>query len=164
MRQQRLTLVRWLLCRGRCREAREEIRQTDRCPLAYRVLAALPGAVVGGLLRARQLVRTPLLGAVGVLQFDVLQYRLQTEYGAPSRVESAPWSVARWVRAKGSESFVTSKPPQMKIPTGGTLVRDPHGAWVVLLPNAWSARYFQDNNPDLEVAATPPMLDALAIS
>jgi peptide chain release factor 3 len=110
------------------------------------------------------LVRTPLLGAVGVLQFDVLQYRLQTEYGAPSRVESAPWSVARWVRAKGSESFVTSKPPEMKIPTGGRRVRDPHGAWVVLLPNAWSARYFEDNNPDLEVLATPPMLDAFATS
>ncbi|HET6409810.1 MAG TPA: peptide chain release factor 3 [Chthoniobacteraceae bacterium] len=104
------------------------------------------------------LVRIPLLGAVGVLQFDVLQYRLQAEYNAPSRVESAPWSVARWVRAKGSESFVTPKPPPMKIPSGGTLVRDPHGAWVVLLSNAWSARYFEDNNPDLEVVATPPML------
>jgi peptide chain release factor 3 len=108
------------------------------------------------------LVRTPLLGAVGVLQFDVLQYRLQTEYGAPSRVESAPWSIARWVKAKDSDTFVTPKPPKMQIPTGGTLVKDPHGAWVVLLSNAWSARYFQENNPDLEVVATPPALAVTA--
>jgi peptide chain release factor 3 len=108
------------------------------------------------------LVRTPLLGAVGTLQFDVLQYRLQTEYNAPSRLESAPWSIARWVRAKGTDVFVTPKPPKMQIPTGGTLVRDAQGAWVVLLSNAWSARYFQENNPDLEVVATPPALDVTA--
>src|SRR3954464_5583333 len=33
--------------------------------------------------------RTPLLGAVGPLQFEVVQYRLQSEYGAESRLESA---------------------------------------------------------------------------
>ena len=34
--------------------------------------------------------RVPLLGAVGPLQFDVVQYRLQTEYGAESRWNTAP--------------------------------------------------------------------------
>src|SRR5205823_9059292 len=31
--------------------------------------------------------RVPLLGAVGPLQFEVVQYRMQTEYGAESRLE-----------------------------------------------------------------------------
>ena len=35
--------------------------------------------------------RVPLLAAVGPLQFEVVQYRLESEYGAPSRLESAPW-------------------------------------------------------------------------
>src|SRR3954469_17838495 len=37
--------------------------------------------------------RVPLLGAVGPLQFEVVQYRMQTEYGAESRLESSPWKV-----------------------------------------------------------------------
>ena len=41
--------------------------------------------------------REPLLGAVGPLQFDVVQYRLKTEYGAESRLESANWELARWI-------------------------------------------------------------------
>jgi peptide chain release factor 3 len=101
------------------------------------------------------LVRTPLLGAVGVLQFDVLQYRLQSEYGAPSRLENAPWSIARWVVPKDPAKKEAGR-PKLSIPTGGTLARDMHGAWVVLLPNAWSARYFAENNPDIEVLPLPP--------
>ena len=34
--------------------------------------------------------RVPLLGAVGPLQFEVVQYRMQTEYGAESRLEQPP--------------------------------------------------------------------------
>ena len=41
--------------------------------------------------------RVPLLGAVGPLQFEVVQYRMQTEYGAESRLEPGPWKVIRWV-------------------------------------------------------------------
>ncbi|MGH7969371.1 MAG: peptide chain release factor 3, partial [Limisphaerales bacterium] len=40
--------------------------------------------------------RVPLLGAVGPLQFEVVQYRMQTEYGAESRLEQALWKVLRW--------------------------------------------------------------------
>ena len=50
------------------------------------------------------LVKIPLLGAVGPLQFDVLQYRLESEYGAKSRMEAAPWSQILWVREKGADS------------------------------------------------------------
>ncbi|MGQ3683772.1 MAG: hypothetical protein ACUBOA_01945 [Candidatus Loosdrechtia sp.] len=39
----------------------------------------------------------PLLGAVGPLQFEVMQYRLKDEYGAKSRLESIPWKVLRWL-------------------------------------------------------------------
>ncbi|HAB19498.1 MAG TPA: peptide chain release factor 3, partial [Verrucomicrobiales bacterium] len=35
--------------------------------------------------------RVPLLGAVGPLQFEVLHYRLETEYGAATRREPAPF-------------------------------------------------------------------------
>jgi peptide chain release factor 3 len=103
-------------------------------------------------------VRVPLLGAVGSLQFDVLQYRLQTEYGAQSRREAAPWSVARWIRpkngaapAKGEESAR----PNVRLPSGAILAKDYVGNWMVLLPSAWTARYLEESNPDLEVLTLP---------
>src|SRR5262249_3412960 len=41
--------------------------------------------------------KVPLLAAVGPLQFEVVQYRLESEYGAESRLEAAAWSVMRWL-------------------------------------------------------------------
>jgi peptide chain release factor 3 len=105
------------------------------------------------------LTRTPLLGAVGVLQFDVLQYRLESEYGAPTRREAAPWSVARWIREKSpaaeAKRGAESPRPQVMLPTGSVLAKDSRGGWVVLLSNAWSARYFEENNPSVEVMHLP---------
>src|SRR5687768_15369720 len=38
-----------------------------------------------------------LLAAVGPLQFEVVQYRLQSEYNAESRLEATPWTLLRWL-------------------------------------------------------------------
>ena len=38
-----------------------------------------------------------LLGAVGQLQFEVVQHRLETEYGVKARITSSSYNVARWV-------------------------------------------------------------------
>ena len=113
-------------------------------------------------------VRIPLLGAVGPLQFDVLKYRIETEYGAECRLESAPWSIARWVREKPSAAAAATdaKPPQpsrrtgperpgIVLPSGCALAQDSRNAWVVLCPSDWTARYLADNNPSWEVSATP---------
>jgi peptide chain release factor 3 len=106
-------------------------------------------------------VRVPLLGAVGTLQFDVLQYRLETEYGAPTRLESAPWNLARWIREKQSGNDTTPRPtgeqprPKLLLPTGTALAKDSRGAWLVLLPNDWTARYFEEKNPTFEVLTIP---------
>jgi peptide chain release factor 3 len=45
-------------------------------------------------------IKTPLLAAVGPLQFEVVQFRLESEYGAESRLEAAPWNVVRWLPTK----------------------------------------------------------------
>jgi peptide chain release factor 3 len=39
----------------------------------------------------------PIVGAVGMLQFDVLLHRLEHEYSVTARLERMPYSVARWV-------------------------------------------------------------------
>ena len=54
------------------------------------------------------LQKTPLLGAVGPLQFEVVQYRLQDEYGAESRLEQTNWKVLRWVSPEISEEEINN--------------------------------------------------------
>src|SRR5437899_7923638 len=49
--------------------------------------------------------RVPLLGAVGPLQFEVVQYRMQTEYGAESRLEPGPWKVIRWMKNSDGQAI-----------------------------------------------------------
>lgn len=47
-----------------------------------------------------------ILGAVGILQFDVVAYRLKTEYNVDCGFEAVPVSTARWIKFKnaGDES------------------------------------------------------------
>jgi peptide chain release factor 3 len=41
--------------------------------------------------------RDPILAAVGQLQFEVVQFRLQNEYGVETQLELLPYTAARWV-------------------------------------------------------------------
>ncbi len=45
-----------------------------------------------------RLEREPVLGAVGRLQFDVIQYRLKSEYGVQVRFEPLAFQHARWLQ------------------------------------------------------------------
>lgn len=51
----------------------------------------------------------PIVGVVGTLQLDVLQSRLQAEYGVPVGFDSTPYMLARWVTGEKSslENFTT---------------------------------------------------------
>jgi peptide chain release factor 3 len=94
--------------------------------------------------------RVPLLGAVGPLQFEVVQYRMQTEYGAESRLETGPWKILRWVtRNNGSEVDET------KLPTGARLAFDAAGKPVILFHEQWSCDFFAQRNPDIRLSALP---------
>ena len=47
-----------------------------------------------------------LLAAVGPLQFEVVKYRLESEYGAENVMEPAPWQLLRWVDPTTPESVI----------------------------------------------------------
>jgi peptide chain release factor 3 len=93
--------------------------------------------------------RVPLLGAVGPLQFEVVQYRLQTEYGAESRFESAPWKVIRWVNPEGRAVGPDD------LPTGARLATDSAGQVVVLFAEEWSCDYFAERHPEVRLERLP---------
>ncbi len=94
----------------------------------------------------------PLLGAVGVLQFDVLQYRLDKEYGAISRLEPMPWRVIRWVDPEDAEHEILRSG---KLPMGCRLAADMSGRAVILFTTDWDLKYFGDKHPDIRLAKLP---------
>ncbi len=96
-------------------------------------------------------IKVPLLAAVGPLQFEVVQYRLQSEYGAESRLETAAWDRVRWLDA----DFDPDKLSELKLPTGAAIAEDADGQPVVLFPSEWSVRYFTERNAGAALHATP---------
>jgi peptide chain release factor 3 len=96
--------------------------------------------------------RVRLLGAAGPLQFEVMQYRLENEYGAHARWTLAPWKQARWLQSGIAEDT-------MLLPTGSQLALDRAQQRVVLFRDDWTLRYFQEKNPDVELSRYP--LDGL---
>ncbi len=83
--------------------------------------------------------KVTLLGAVGPLQFEIVKYRLESEYGAASRIESAPWTITRWI---GPDAEIDS----LLLPSGARAVRDDLGANVLLFDSEWSLRYFEEKH------------------
>jgi peptide chain release factor 3 len=95
--------------------------------------------------------KEPLLGAVGPLQFEVVQFRLESEYGAASRLESAPWTVVRWLPSGFTEEDIE----RLSLPTGSQLAYDMSQHPVVLFVNDWSAGYFPRTNPNVPLSSLP---------
>jgi peptide chain release factor 3 len=95
--------------------------------------------------------KIPLLAAVGPLQFEVVQYRLETEYGAASRLESAPWNVVRWLPAGFPETDLDS----LSLPTGSQLAYDMGENPVILFSNEWAADYFGQTNSGVTLSHLP---------
>jgi peptide chain release factor 3 len=95
---------------------------------------------------------TPLLGAVGPLQFEVMQYRLQSEYDAETRIEPAYWNISRWLRLKEG---VTTRDDLPELSMDVRLVRDRHGHLVALIPSDWTLRTFTEKNEKWEISEVP---------
>lgn len=65
-----------------------------------------------------------LLGAVGQLQFEVVQHRLQTEYDCDVRLEGCPYTGARWITADTPaelRAFMDAYPQRMALDAADTL-------------------------------------------
>jgi len=94
--------------------------------------------------------REPLLGAVGPLQFDVVQYRLKSEYGADSRLEGASWELARWIPPEFPVDTLEGK-----LPTGAKVAIDAKQQPLILFPTEWALRYFERQNKDVQLSDIP---------
>jgi len=94
--------------------------------------------------------RIALLGAVGPLQFEVVQYRLESEYAAQSRLEPAPWRVARWLHHPAG-----ADPMACNLPTGTTIALDAQDQPVALFPEEWPVKFFLERNEGWQLSPLP---------
>jgi peptide chain release factor 3 len=96
--------------------------------------------------------KVPLLGAVGELQFEVVKYRMESEYRADSRLDSAPFSEVRWL----DPDFPRSELDQLRFTSGVKTAEDVSENLVLLFASDWDVDYFAQENPDLTLHKVSP--------
>ena len=88
----------------------------------------------------------PILGAIGRLQFEVLQHRLKDEYACPVLLEPRGFQMARWIEGGWPE------PSKF----WGELVEDSEGNPAILFENDWQRRTTAEKSPGLTFLEHPP--------
>ena len=87
-----------------------------------------------------------IVGVVGVLQFEVLQYRLENEYNVEIKLERLPYEHIRWVVSKDIDLNQISGTSDMK------KIKDLKDNPLLLFVNAWSPNMVLERNPGLELS------------
>lgn len=95
--------------------------------------------------------RDPILAAVGQLQFEVVQFRMLSEYGVETTLEPLAYNLARWVAggwdalAKAGRIFNT------------LTVKDNWGRPVLLFKNEWNLQQVKEDHPELKLNSIAPV-------
>jgi len=98
-----------------------------------------------------------VLGVVGQLQLEVLQSRLENEYGASCKYEPIDVSIAHWVTSddpKKLEEFVDANTRRVLV--------DIRGNFVFVSDSEWSVNRVKQNNPAIKFFQTSEMLEKRA--
>ncbi|HEU5050160.1 MAG TPA: peptide chain release factor 3 [Gemmatimonadales bacterium] len=93
---------------------------------------------------------SPIVGAVGQLQFDVLLHRLEHEYAVPARLERLGFSIARWVVGDADEIARVGEG------YGKRLVYDSRGAPLILFENEYTLRGTLERETGIQFFAVAP--------
>lgn len=91
-----------------------------------------------------------IVGAVGVLQFEVLKFRLEHEYKVVVNLRPLGFRHARWVDGEGYDEGVFNRAEYTKV------LIDRDGLPMVLFRNDWALNYCRQQYPDLRFLPNPP--------
>ncbi len=89
-----------------------------------------------------------IVGVVGVLQFEVLEYRLKNEYNVEIRREDLPYQYLRWIE-NDEEGF---DPKKLLLSSDTKIVQDFQGRQLLLFTSSWNINWATDKNPGLRLA------------
>jgi peptide chain release factor 3 len=102
-------------------------------------------------------MKDPIVGVVGALQFEVLQYRVQHEYGANILLDKLPFQIARWVAGP-------LDPKTFDWEGNRQTVTDRDGQPLVLFRDDWALRHAEEKHPELKFLSEAPQFRAFARS
>ncbi len=85
-----------------------------------------------------------ILGAVGQLQFEVFQFRMQNEYNSDVIMEPIGKKTARWIDPEQLDEKMSS--------SRNILVKDRNGDPLFLFENQFAERWFKDKYPDVKLS------------
>lgn len=86
-----------------------------------------------------------IVGVVGVLQFDVLKFRLESEYGVEIRMDQLPYEHIRWIANKDIDVA------KLNITSDTKKVKDMKDNPLLLFVHAWSVNTVLDRNKELKL-------------
>ncbi|MBD2326249.1 peptide chain release factor 3 [Alkalinema sp. FACHB-956] len=96
--------------------------------------------------------RDPILAAVGQLQMEVVQFRLQNEYGVETQLDWLPYTVARWV--DGGWDTLNAAGRLFNTLT----VKDSWERPVLLFRNEWNCQQLEGDHPELKLSRVAPVV------
>jgi len=100
-----------------------------------------------------------ILGAVGVLQFDVVAYRLKDEYSVDCAFENVTVVTARWIRCADEKKLA-----EFRDKAAMNLALDAAGELVYLAPSRVNLQLTQERWPDITFAATREHASAVELT
>lgn len=89
-----------------------------------------------------------IVGAVGALQFDVLEFRLRSEYNVEIRREPLEFRFVRWIKAREADV------DRLKLTAATVVALDKAGRETLLFKNEWSINFALENNRGLVLSET----------
>lgn len=89
-----------------------------------------------------------IVGVVGVLQFEVLEYRLNNEYGVEITKQMLPYRIIRWVEAENFDF------DSFKLVMDTIVAETESGDPVILCESEWSIRQIQERNSGVTLRET----------
>ena len=90
-----------------------------------------------------------IVGVVGVLQFDVLERRLKSEYGVEVRRQPLPFTQIRWVLNDTDELDIA----KLRFSSDTLRVENMRGERLMLFTTDYALRWAEEKNPDLKLSA-----------
>ncbi len=87
-----------------------------------------------------------IVGVVGVLQLEVLEYRLKNEYNVDIRLQNLPYSFIRWVDNVENDTFSIKN---LALTSDTKKVEDFKGRKLLLFTSAWNITWAEDHNEGL---------------
>ncbi len=90
-----------------------------------------------------------ILGAVGILQFEITMERLKSEYGVDAIYEPVDYNVARWVECDNPKKMV-----EFEKKNSSNMARDAEGALAYLTTSEWQLGYCMEKWPDIQFFKT----------